>query len=123
MSKKLGEAFCATRPCGECPWRKDVPVGRFPPERYVALASSVQQGFNPMFACHKSPEGCGNEFACVGYLLSPESRNNFAVRLALIQGRIDLSKLSTDAPMFESYAEMANGVSDATYLETESDDE
>lgn len=104
------KAFSATSTCGECPWRKDVPTGRFPPERFEALRSSVTQGVGEkMFGCHKSPEG--EEFACVGYLMSKESLNNFQVRIALAQGRFDPDKLRAKAPLYESFEAMlrANG--------------
>lgn len=103
--------FRATRTCAECPWRKDVPVGRFPPERFERLRSTVQQGFGqPVFACHKSTEG--KDVACVGFLLV-EGCQNFAVRLAIIRGDVDFSKLEATGPLFEDYEAMAaaNGVS------------
>lgn len=73
--------FALVIQCDECPWRRDVPTGRFPPERYRALARTCQQGlpFRPIFACHKTPEG--KEQACVGFLLL-NGRNNLAVRMA-----------------------------------------
>lgn len=102
--------FDQTQPCAECPWRKDVPPGRFPPERYVALRRTAQQGFgNPIFACHKTSEGQDN--ACVGFLLV-EGDQNFQVRMAIIRGRLDPTRLKSPYPLFGSYAEMAaaNGV-------------
>jgi len=107
MSKQPG--FKQTRTCDECPWRKDVPPGRFPKERFIALRVSVKQGFFPLFACHKSPEEA--PCACAGYLMV-EGENNFFVRLAVIEGRFDPKKLEVTAPLYESYREMAlaNGV-------------
>lgn len=96
--------FALTRPCDECPWRRDALPGRFPPERYHALLPSVQQGFGPMFACHKTPEH--NMVACAGYLLSPDSLHNLLVRMNI--GRsFDPAAISSDVPMFERYREMA----------------
>lgn len=95
--------FCGTRPCNECPWRRDVPVGRFSPERFRALRSTVGQGFNPLFACHKTEEGSDN--TCVGYLLV-DGMQNFAARLAHAQGLFKWRDLKSDAPLYESHKEM-----------------
>ena len=107
-----GRGFCpATVTCDECPWRKDVPVGRFPPSRYRALRRTVEQGFGPVFACHKTPEG--RDSACVGYLLR-DGMNNFRVRLAVIRGEVKPARLRAAGPLYENFEEMAraNGVED-----------
>jgi len=96
--------FRRTETCAECPWRTDVPTGRFPPERFERLHRTVQQGFNPIFACHKTSEG--HETACVGYLMV-EGERNFAVRFALIEKAYDPRKLKATGPLYESYREMA----------------
>lgn len=93
--------FGITQPCGECPWRKDVPTGKFPPERFEALRGSVEQGFAPMFACHRTKEG--EEQACAGYMLSADSLNNFNVRLTSAEH----PEYRSDVPLFETYDEMA----------------
>lgn len=92
--------------CDECPWRSDVEVGRFPPERYKALENTCRQGWppQPIFACHKTPEG--KEQACVGYLML-NGRNNIAVRLAAIERRIDLTALQQRGPLYRNFREMA----------------
>ena len=96
--------FRRTETCAECPWLKDAPSGRFPPERFERLHRTVQQGFNPIFACHKTAEG--HETACVGYLMV-EGERNFAVRVALIQKAYDPRQLKATGPLYESYREMA----------------
>ena len=110
--RELG--FARIRPCDECPWRKDVAVGRFAPERFVALARTVARGAahqvgQPVFACHKSHEG--KDVVCAGFLLV-DGGQNFTVRLALFQRRFDPAKLEATGPLYASYAEMAaaNGV-------------
>lgn len=35
------------RPCAECPWRLDAPVGQFPPERFADLARSAEDMVDP----------------------------------------------------------------------------
>ena len=96
--------FPMMRTCQECPWRRDVEVGRFPPERYRVLRKTCQQGFNRIFACHKSPEG--DEFACAGYLMV-EGDNNFRVRIALSRRLYNPDDLVATGPLYESFAEMA----------------
>lgn len=97
--------FCARETCAECPWRKDVPVGRFPPERFVRLRNTTADGFAPIFACHKTVEG--KDLACVGYLLVG-AEDNLHVRLALRDGRFDPRELVATGPLFESYEAMAS---------------
>lgn len=98
-------SFAAKSPCDECPWRKDSPIGRFPPERFERLRSTCEQGANkPLFACHKTQEG--REVACVGWLIV-EGHNNFAVRVALIQRRFSYDEIENSHPLYESYDEMA----------------
>lgn len=105
--------FGATHTCVECPWRKDVPVGRFPPERFESLRSTVDQAgwirhgrplSQPIFACHKTIEG--KEHACVGFLLVAGDEN-IAVRLARSRRRFRPGALVATGPLFESYEAMA----------------
>src|SRR6516165_7562536 len=92
-------------PCNECPWRRDVPVGKFLPERYVALAHTAYDLAGVIFACHMSKEG--GEFACAGFLLQ-SSAHNLSVRMA--RHRFEVS---SPYPLYGTYREMAvaNGVS------------
>ena len=107
--REMKPKFCGTRTCDECPWRTDVPVGRFPPERFVALARTVRQQFGPVFACHKTEEGA--DTVCVGYLLRDGERS-LTVRLAHAHGRFSFGTLKATGPLYESFAAMAraNGV-------------
>ncbi len=95
--------FAVRRTCSECPWLRATPIGRFPVERFVELATTADQGFNGVFACHKSLEG--KEQACAGYLLVA-GMNNWSVRLAAIRGRLDLAEISASGPLYDSYADM-----------------
>ncbi len=96
--------FRRTETCAECPWLKDTPVSQFPPERYRELRATCEQGFNNLFACHRT--AMGRETVCVGYLLV-DGLNNFRVRLAVIRGQYDPRKLKATGPLYSSYREMA----------------
>ena len=109
-AEMVRDGFAVRRTCPECPWRLDVPTGRFPPERFLALKRSCQQGFgNSVFACHKSR--FGKERACAGFLLV-EGGNNLEVRVAMIRGELNPAELSAAGPLYSSFEEMAiaNGV-------------
>lgn len=94
----------ARKTCSECPWRRDVKVGKFPPSRYAELAETVEQDFGPIFACHMSTEG--QDTPCVGYLMR-DGENNFRVRLMIFDGDVKLNELSSDAPLYDNFAQMA----------------
>lgn len=97
--------FAMKRTCAECPWRRDVPTGRFPPERYQSLESTCRPGGLPViFACHKSP--VGEEKACAGFLLVHGEDNN-RCRLAAIQGRWRPGEQEAAGPLYTSFDEMA----------------
>lgn len=95
-------------PCGECPWRTDVPLGKFPPERFEALASTAYDLAGTIFACHMSKEG--GEFACAGFLLQ-SSAHNLLCRLARMRFEV-----RSPYPLFGTYREMAvaNGVDEGS---------
>lgn len=92
-------------PCAECPWRRDVAPGKFPPERFEALASTAYDLAGTVFACHMSKEG--GEFACAGFVLQ-SSAHNFRCRMA----RMPFDDVKSPYPLFNTYREMAiaNGV-------------
>jgi hypothetical protein len=106
-----GGGFAHRRtPCPECPWRKNVPVGRFPPEAFRLSAKTSYDAAMTMFACHmESPE---KPATCAGFLKSYGARHNILVRLALAQEKLDLDTVMSDVPLYATYGEMAeaNGV-------------
>lgn len=85
------------RPCDECPWRIDAEPGRFEAERWEALAASSHDGHfgpqitDPMFACHKTPDG--KERACAGWL-AVEGANHPRIRLGVMTGEVPECALS-----------------------------
>lgn len=114
MAVQRNQLLHPSRPCSECPWRRDQPAGRFPPERYEALRGtshcpgrgSAQLGA-PLFACHKSSEG--RDLACAGWL-AVEGVGHVAVRLAVAQGRLSGEALRSGPEwpeLFSSFGEMA----------------
>jgi hypothetical protein len=104
-----GSCSLPIQPCSECPWRRDQPAGRFPPERYQKLANTAYDMSLVQFACHKSLEG--REIPCAGFLLKGAT-HNLGVRLAIYENRYDRGVLSSPVELFDSFVEMAvfNGV-------------
>jgi hypothetical protein len=98
--------FCGETPCSECPWRKDIDPGQFSAANYERLRVTAEgdDWFKPIFACHKAP--MGEEFACVGYLMSRAGWSNLNVRMAARAGAFDPGKLHSDAPLYETYEEL-----------------
>jgi hypothetical protein len=98
-----------TSPCPECPWRTDVPVGKFPPERFLALAPTAYDMSATQFACHMSQEG--REQGCAGFVLRGAD-HNLGFRLAARHGKLDPDAVRSDHPLYRDYREMAeaNGV-------------
>ena len=94
------------RPCAECPWRRDAQRGKFPRRRYLELRDTCIPGGMPgkLFACHMSPEG--GEVACAGMLLVVGERLT-RVRMMILRGLLDLTRLSSDVPLYSSFDEMA----------------
>ncbi len=97
------------KPCADCPWRLDAPIGNFLPERFVNLAHTSYDMNLAQFACHKSLEG--SEIGCAGFLLAGAA-HNLGTRLGLRAGTVDLDAVSSDYPLFPSFRAMAiaNGV-------------
>lgn len=95
-------------PCPTCPWRRDAPLGAFPPEVYRHSAHTAHDAADRMFGCHSSTPR--RPSTCAGFIL--RSPHNLMLRLAVIRGRIDPSKVSSPVPLYTDYVEMAvrNGV-------------
>jgi hypothetical protein len=99
------------RPCEQCPWRKDVPTGTFPAEAFRISAPTSYDAATRMFACHMSGADGRMPATCAGFLLA-NSVNNIGVRMKMAMGTLDMSKVSADMELYESYRAMAeaNGV-------------
>ncbi len=101
------------RPCSECPFRVDAPLGRFSSCRYDALRETVGEAGGeaplgaPIFACHKSHEGADR--ACAGWLATV-GHEHIGIRFAIVTGRLPAEALEPgdDWPeLYGSYDEMA----------------
>lgn len=92
----MNELPHVSRPCRECPWRRDAEPQKFAQERYEALrATSDQSGLHaPLFACHMTKEG--REQACAGWL-AVAGEQHLGVRLAVISGRLSVCALHPQA--------------------------
>lgn len=96
-------------PCPGCPWVK-ANDGSFPAEAFSHSANTAYDMAEKRFGCHES--GTSRPATCAGFLLRGAD-HNLAVRLDILRGRIDLSKVREgDRELHESYAAMAiaNGV-------------
>lgn len=97
------------KPCDECPWRVDVPVGKFSPERFASLAGTAGDISFTVFACHKSPDD--RPMPCAGAIL--RQPHNLRLRLLASAGEINPEAVGDGGfPLFENYRAMAvaNGV-------------
>lgn len=104
-AKDAEQRFDMPVTCNECPWRTDVPVGRFSASRYQALESTCRPGGLPaIFACHKSPEG--QERACAGFLIVHGWDNN-RCRLAALSGAWKPGSNTALAPLYASFDDLA----------------
>lgn len=98
-----------TKPCEQCPWRKDVPTGVFPAEAYRTSAPTAYDAAMSTFSCHMS----GLDSAtCAGFLMR-HATHNIAVRISESEGRLNVDEVTDGGyPLYETYREMAiaNGV-------------
>lgn len=101
----MSEMPYCKRPCAECPWRADVPLGKFKPARFIALAPTAYDMALTIFACHMSKDE--KPVACAGFILM-QGAHNFSLRMA--GHRFDVE--ANGAPLFPTYRAMAiaNGV-------------
>ncbi len=99
--------FAVKTTCRECPWKKSATLGKFPPERYAALAETANRSGTfpqPIFACHMSREG--NDRACAGFIIIV-GYDNIGVRLAARFERFSMEEIKSDGELYESFDAMA----------------
>ena len=110
VSDKGDPSAYRRKPCEDCPWRSDVPTGRFPADAFRHSARTAYDMAETMFSCHVS--GSEKPATCAGFLLRGAG-HNMLYRLALISGKIDPREISdAGIPLYAGYREMAiaNGV-------------
>lgn len=93
------------RPCGSCPYRRDVPAGIWAEEEYAKLPAydgETWQQPPALFMCHQQ-DGC----LCGGWLAAHDRRNLLALRIA--GPRLDPAVWDYEpgVPVFSSGAEAA----------------
>lgn len=101
----------AKRPCGSCPYRRDVPSGVWADEEYAKLPPYDQPTHEqPMaaFFCHQQ-----DGRLCAGWVAVHDMVESIGLRLAVLAGHVDADDLDaildyeTDVPLFASGAEAA----------------
>jgi hypothetical protein len=106
-------SYCRTTPCADCPFRTDIPA-YLSKARVREIEHSLERS---EFHCHKTTEhdddgevaASGKELHCAGALILKEKlgESSQMVRIAERMGMYDASKLDMDAPVFDSFTEMA----------------
>ena len=105
----------AKRPCGSCPYRRDVPSGVWAQEEYEKLprfdgttGEQMEQGGWGVFLCHQQ-----DGRACAGWVGCHDMSQALGLRMALGQGLLadeDVDAFldyTTDVPLFASGTEAA----------------
>lgn len=98
----------ATRPCGSCPYRRDVPSGVWEAEEYAKLPPyDAETGAQPpgLFLCHQQ-----DGRVCAGWAGCHDMRHALAVRIAGLKDpmlALALTLYRTETPLFASGAEAA----------------
>jgi hypothetical protein len=98
------------KPCAECPWRRDVPTGKFPSWMIAGLADTAEPGHQRIFACHMHKSS-----ACAGWRAAHGAEND-RMRLLATVGALEWARRAGDAEplLYRSFDEMAraNGCDD-----------
>jgi len=108
MAERVSEGACVRKtPCASCPYRRGVPSGVWAEAEYAKLAKydgeifeQVQQQAEGLFFCHQDDGSL-----CAGWVGHRKDPSDLlALRVALVEGRADLSVLDyrTDVPLFDS---------------------
>lgn len=77
-----------TRPCENCPYRKDAPLKHWHRTEYESVMAGEQSQMGTTFACHKQRDlPQERRGLCAGFLADQKERNvpSIALRLVLMQ--------------------------------------
>jgi hypothetical protein len=114
-----------TRPCENCPYRKDAALGHWSREEFRAVLEGERGDFGrrpgknaPVWACHKQLALAPAERGfCAGWLLDQKRRGvpSIALRIYLAtseEARSAIDQVDSDVPMYPTPQAMcrANGV-------------
>ncbi len=99
--------FNCTKPCQNCPYRKDAPLALWDRQEFLTLLQHDKELFGKVYGCHKNDKSI-----CRGFLMDQDRRNipNMAVRLALLNAgvtRVYMDALTCPSGMYSSIEEMA----------------
>ena len=105
MSEKIN-LFEATKPCGNCPYRKDAPLKLWDKYEFEKLLQTENQQFGSVYKCHKDNGG-----VCVGWLMKQKENGcpSISLRISLIKaGDIGsyLDSLSSPSPLYKNVKAM-----------------
>lgn len=97
-----------TEPCRRCPWRTDAPIGAFPAQVFRDSAHTSYDQSQHAFGCHSDPE---DPKMCAGFLMRGAA-HNITVRVAIIEGKLDPTTITSPVELYPDYRAMAiaNGV-------------
>lgn len=107
-----GPAEPRVSPCASCPYRRSAPSGIWDSSEYSKLVEYDRDLIEQpaaAFHCHQGADARGNHSVCSGWLGHRDPLDMLAVRLGLMDGRLDPScaEYTTDVPLFGSGAEAA----------------
>ena len=107
----------ASRPCGSCPYRQDVPSGVWDASEYAKLPAydkDTPDQPSGLFLCHQQ-----NGALCSGWVGCHDMQNSLALRLAVATETIDVETAAqvvdytSPVPLFETGAQAAeHGLAD-----------
>jgi len=92
------------KPCADCPWRRDAPLGHFPPEAFQRLANSAHDMSRQIFQCHDTTNDV--PLVCAGFL-ERGAEHNLTVRLARSRDELMPMDRSGGEDLYADYREMA----------------
>ena len=109
MAKKVklvGQYEC-TKPCNNCPYRKDAPLQHWHKSEYEKLKQSETDNmFGAIYNCHKK-----NGSVCIGWLIKQDENRfpSISLRISLSKNNITreyLDKLKSPSELYDSVDDM-----------------